>query len=113
LSSRGDPAAPGKGLSLGSPALDGLSLLELLELLELLLESEPGMGGAEPGNGNWSSAFGFLVAGAGASGALDDEPEGVAAAGSPGNGNRSDVDGSFEVVDEQGLFADVPFPSSF
>jgi len=112
LSSSGDPAAP-EGLSLGSSALGGLSLLELLELLELLLESEPGIGGAEPGNGCWSAADGRLAAGAGASGALEEDPEGIGAAGSPGNGNRSEADGSFEVAGEHGVFDDVPFPSSF
>jgi len=88
LSSRAEPSPLGAGGSAGSSALEELLLLELLELE--LLDAEPGIGGAEPGNGNWSPAEECLPAGAGASGVCVEPAEGEVR-GSPGNGKRSEV----------------------
>jgi hypothetical protein len=52
------------------------------------------MGGAEPGNGNWSPVEECLPAGAGVSGVSVEPAEGEAG-GSPGNGKRSEGEDSF------------------
>jgi hypothetical protein len=78
--------------------------LELLELLESLLpDSEPGIGGAEPGKGCSSAAGGRWPEGAGASGVDEEEPGSGGAGASPGKGNRSDVEGSLVSGAVQGV----------
>jgi len=72
----------------------GSSALELDEELELeLLDSEPGIGGADPGNGYLSAADGCF--GRGASGTAGESLPGIGGGASPGNGNRWETEGSF------------------
>jgi len=86
LSSSGDPFD-------GAAAL-GSSALELDEELELeLLDSESGIGGADPGNGYLSAAGGCF--GRGASGTAGGALPGIGGGASPGNGNRWEAEGSF------------------
>jgi hypothetical protein len=106
-SSGGDPA-------FGAVLSSVLEELLLLELLLELLESEPGIGGAEPGNGCSSAADGRCSCAAGASGGGGDEVPGIGGAGvSPGKGNFWAADGSFSGAGAQGVEALSSFPVFF